>query len=376
MTEAIAARRSLSSSAYANPREDHGRPRFDHRGSRPPGPPQRPLVRARATSPGFIHRAALRSEGFAASALDGRPVVGICNSWSELVNCNLHFRGLADAVKRGVLEAGGLPLEFPTISLGENLMKPTTMLFRNLMAMDVEESHPRLPARRRRAPRRLRQDGAGAADGRRQRRRAAIMLTGGPADAGVLPRPRARRRHRPLALHRRRPRRPDEPRRVRRARGGRRPVARATATRWARRRRWPRWSRRSGMALPGTATIPAGATRAAPPPRTTGRRAVALARERPRARRAILTPAALRQRDHRCCRARRLDERGDPPARARRAASGVELTLDRFDEIARRTPLLANVRPSGAAPGRGPLPRRRRAGAAARARRRCSIATP
>ena len=66
-------------------------------------------------------------------------MIGICNSWSELVNCNLHFRGLAEAAKRGVLQAGGLPLEFPTISLGENLMKPTTMLFRNLMAMDVEE---------------------------------------------------------------------------------------------------------------------------------------------------------------------------------------------------------------------------------------------
>src|SRR5438552_15231808 len=88
---------------------------------------------------GFIHRASLHAEGISRGALSGRPVVGICNSWSELVNCNLHFRGLAEAVKRGVLLAGGLPLEFPTISLGENLLKPTAMLFRNLMAMDVEE---------------------------------------------------------------------------------------------------------------------------------------------------------------------------------------------------------------------------------------------
>src|ERR1700738_2123817 len=88
---------------------------------------------------GFIHRASLHAEGISRAALSGRPVVGICNSWSELVNCNLHFRSLAEAVKRGVLLAGGLPLEFPTISLGENLMKPTAMLFRNLMAMDVEE---------------------------------------------------------------------------------------------------------------------------------------------------------------------------------------------------------------------------------------------
>ena len=70
----------------------------------------------------------------------GRPVIGICNSWSELVNCNVHLRGLAESVKRGVLQAGGFPLEFPVMSLGESLMKPTTMLYRNLMAMDVEES--------------------------------------------------------------------------------------------------------------------------------------------------------------------------------------------------------------------------------------------
>src|SRR5688572_22384892 len=90
--------------------------------------------------PGFVHRSALRAEGFSTAAFEGRPVVGICNSWSELVNCNVHFRVLADAVKRGVLQGGGLPLEFGTISLGEQLMKPTTMLYRNLMAMDVEES--------------------------------------------------------------------------------------------------------------------------------------------------------------------------------------------------------------------------------------------
>jgi dihydroxyacid dehydratase/phosphogluconate dehydratase len=88
---------------------------------------------------GFIHRTSLHAEGLSRASLAGRPVVGICNPWSELVTCNLHFRGLAEAGKRGVSLAGGLPLEFPTISLGENLMKPTTMLDRNLMAMDVEE---------------------------------------------------------------------------------------------------------------------------------------------------------------------------------------------------------------------------------------------
>ena len=90
--------------------------------------------------PGFIHRSSLHAEGISRAALEGRPVIGICNPWSELVNCNLHFRSLAEAVRRGVLLAGGLPLEFPTMALGENLMKPTTLLYRNLMAMDVEES--------------------------------------------------------------------------------------------------------------------------------------------------------------------------------------------------------------------------------------------
>jgi dihydroxy-acid dehydratase len=89
---------------------------------------------------GFSRRAWLRSEGFPADIFDGKPVIGICNSWSELNNCNAHLRDVAVAVKRGVIAAGGLPLEFPTISLGEMFMRPTTMLFRNLMAMDVEES--------------------------------------------------------------------------------------------------------------------------------------------------------------------------------------------------------------------------------------------
>jgi L-arabonate dehydrase len=89
---------------------------------------------------GFLHRSWLKSTGVTNETFRGRPVIGICNSWSELVNCNVHLRGLAESVKRGVLQAGGFPLEFPVISLGESLMKPTTMLYRNLMAMDVEES--------------------------------------------------------------------------------------------------------------------------------------------------------------------------------------------------------------------------------------------
>ena len=87
------------------------------------------------------HRAFMNKAGYPPDVFrDNKPVIGICNSWSELTPCNLHFRRLAESVKHGVLEAGGLPVEFPTISLGETLMRPTAMMYRNLMSMDVEES--------------------------------------------------------------------------------------------------------------------------------------------------------------------------------------------------------------------------------------------
>src|ERR1700731_1278423 len=89
---------------------------------------------------GFIHRSWMKNQGLPDHLFDGRPVIGICNTWSELTPCNAHFRGLAEHVKRGVYEAGGLPLEFPVMSLGESNMRPTAMLFRNLASMDVEES--------------------------------------------------------------------------------------------------------------------------------------------------------------------------------------------------------------------------------------------
>jgi len=89
---------------------------------------------------GFIHRGWMRNEGLPSHVFDGRPVIGICNTWSELTPCNAHLRGLADHVKRGVWEAGGLPLEFPVMSTGESNLRPTAMLFRNLVSMDVEES--------------------------------------------------------------------------------------------------------------------------------------------------------------------------------------------------------------------------------------------
>src|SRR5919197_48129 len=118
---------------------------------------------------GFLHRSWLKSTGVTDETFRGRPLIGICNSWSELVNCNVHLRGLAESVKRGVLQAGGFPLEFPVMSLGESLMKPTTMLYRNLMAMDVEESIRSYPL-----------DGVVLLTGCDKTNPASIVVTGGP----------------------------------------------------------------------------------------------------------------------------------------------------------------------------------------------------
>jgi dihydroxy-acid dehydratase len=88
----------------------------------------------------FMHRSWMKNEGLPSDVFDGRPVIGICNTFSELTPCNAHLRILAEHVKRGVYEAGGLPLEFPVMSLGESNLRPTAMMFRNLASMDVEES--------------------------------------------------------------------------------------------------------------------------------------------------------------------------------------------------------------------------------------------
>ncbi|MFI5019592.1 MAG: IlvD/Edd family dehydratase, partial [Dongiales bacterium] len=88
----------------------------------------------------FMHRSWMKNQGLPAHLFDGRPVIGICNTASELTPCNAHLDGIAEHVKRGVYEAGGFPLEFPVMSLGESNLRPTAMLFRNLASMDVEES--------------------------------------------------------------------------------------------------------------------------------------------------------------------------------------------------------------------------------------------
>src|SRR5581483_9574067 len=89
---------------------------------------------------GFIYRSWMKNQGIPEDMFDGRPVIGICNTWSELTPCNAHLRDIAEVVKAGIYESGGFPLEFPVMSLGESNMRPTAMLFRNLAAMDTEES--------------------------------------------------------------------------------------------------------------------------------------------------------------------------------------------------------------------------------------------
>src|SRR5438093_9531193 len=107
--------------------------------------PKKPFRRSqawfgRADRDGFVHRSWIKNQGIPHDQFDGRPVIGICNTWSQATPCNAHFRELAQHVRDGVLDAGGFPIEFPVMSLGETLMRPTTMLFRNQVAMDVEES--------------------------------------------------------------------------------------------------------------------------------------------------------------------------------------------------------------------------------------------
>src|SRR3546814_8737980 len=89
---------------------------------------------------GFYYRSWLKNSGIPQDQFDGRPVIGICNTWSELTPCNSHFRELAEHVRRGVLDAGGFPLEFPVLSLGETMMRPTAMLYRNLASRSEEHT--------------------------------------------------------------------------------------------------------------------------------------------------------------------------------------------------------------------------------------------
>ena len=185
------------------------------------------------------HRSQFRMQGFPEETFLGRPVIGILNSWSEVAGCNAHLRELAEHVKRGVLRAGGFPVEVPTISLGEPIIKPTAMLYRNLMAMTVEElirGNPLdgvvlLASCDKTIPASLM--GAASVDV------PALMVTGGPMLSGTVPQRGRRRVHGLLAIARRGPRRTDRRRRTGTSSNPACAAASGTARRWARRPRWP-----------------------------------------------------------------------------------------------------------------------------------------
>ncbi|HBY64665.1 MAG TPA: dihydroxy-acid dehydratase [Solibacterales bacterium] len=292
----------------------------------------------------FSRRASLRSEGFTREMFDGKPVIGIANSWSELNHCHAHFKSLADAVRRGVLAAGGFPLEFPTISLGEQFLKPTAMLYRNLMAMDIEEmivGNPidaavLLAACDKTTPAVLM--GAASADV------PAIVLPGGPSLAGNW-------RGEPFGTG------TDGRKFFEQYRAGRLSDEELLEIEGCMMRSHGHChvmgtastmtsiAEALGMTLPGAAAIPAPDTRRLAMAEETGRRAVALALEDLRPSR-ILTRQAFEN-------AITVDMAigGSTNAvihllaMARRAR--VPLHLDDFDRISRRTPTIADIRPSG-----------------------------
>jgi dihydroxy-acid dehydratase len=293
---------------------------------------------------GFAHRAWTKAEGFSEAMFDGRPVIGIANSWSELTSCNAHLRQVAEAVKRGVLSAGGFPLEFPTISLGEVLMKPTTMLFRNLMAMDVEEcirAYPLdgvvlLSGCDKTTPAMLM--GAASADV------PAIVVTGGPMLRGIRGREELGSGTDTWRLwaERRAGRLSEEEfceYEACMSRSAGHCMVMGTASTMA------AMAEALGMALPGNAAIPAADARRMALAELSGRRILEMARAGLKPSR-ILTAAAFDN-------AIRADMAigGSTNAIIHLVAiagrAGVSLPLSRFDELSRTTPLLVNVKPSG-----------------------------
>jgi dihydroxy-acid dehydratase len=296
------------------------------------------------TVAGVLHRASVRAVGFSEALLDGRPVVGICNSWSELVHCNVHLRGLAAAVKRGVLEAGGLPLEFPTSSLSENLMKPTTMLYRNLMSMDVEESiraHPfdavvLLASCDKTVPGQL----MGAASAGVP----AIMVTGGPAQPAYY---KGRELGVGTDLW-------EYTAELRAGRVSQREYAQLEAALMPSAGHCNELGTAStlaslveglGMSLPGSAAIPAVDARRVAVAEQAGRRAVELAGSDLTPER-VLSASAF---DNAITLLMALGGSTNAVLHLLALAGrvGVDLDLARFDAVSRRTPVLANLRPSG-----------------------------
>jgi L-arabonate dehydrase len=292
----------------------------------------------------FARRAYLRSEGFNADIFEDKPVIGIANSWSELNHCNRHLREVGEAVKRGVWKAGGVPLEFPTISLGEPFVKPTSMLLRNLMAMDVEECIRAYPMDGvvllcgcdKTTPAQLM--GAASAD------IPAIAIPGGPALSGVW-------RNQKLGsgtdgrklydLHRMGKITDEEWCEIEGciARSAGHCMVMGTASTMT------SMAEALGMTLPGCASIPAPDSRRLAIAERSGRRIVEMVDEDLRPSR-IMTRQAFEN-------AITVDMAlgGSTNAVVHLIAIagrlGIEVRLEDFDRISRRTPWIANIKPSG-----------------------------
>ncbi|MEO8596094.1 MAG: IlvD/Edd family dehydratase [Candidatus Solibacter sp.] len=292
----------------------------------------------------FSRRANVRALGLSREAFAGKPVIGICNSFSELNNCNAHLRQVAEAVKRGVWAAGGCPMEFPVISLGEQYMKPTTMLFRNLMAMDVEESIRANPLDGvvllcgcdKTTPAMLM--GAASADV------PALILTGGPTLSGNYQGKtigQGTDGRKIFDLYRMGSVSPEELQEIEgcMVRSAGHCTVMGTASTMA------IVAEALGMSLPGSAAIPAPDARRLALAEQCGRRMVEMVSEGLRPSR-VLTRQAFEN-------AITVDMAvgGSTNAVVHLLAiagrTGHKLVLDDFDAISRRTPFLVNVRPSG-----------------------------
>ena len=293
---------------------------------------------------GWLRQAAFRAEGFGQPGYEGRPIIGICNSWSELTHCNAHLRQLAEAVKRGVWQAGGFPLEFPVMSLGEYNMRPTTMLYRNLMSMDVEESITANPLDGvvllagcdKTTPAMLM--GAASADV------PAIMVTGGPQLKGNWRGEElgsctdCRRYHQELRADRITEEDWAELQSCIVRSPGHCMVMGTASTMAA-------ICEALGMALPGNAAIPAVDSRRQQLSEAAGRQIVRLVELglRPSD---IMTPAAFENA------IRTLHAVGGSTNAIVHLAAiagrlGIDLPLSRFDELSRSTPFILNLKPSG-----------------------------
>lgn len=291
----------------------------------------------------FIRRAFCKGMGLSNEDLE-KPIIGICNTWSELNHCHRHLREVAEAVKRGVWQAGGLPLEFPTISLGETFLSPTSMLLRNLMAMDTEEMIRAQPIDGvvllggcdKTIPAQLM--GAASADV------PAIVVSAGPMLSG-------RYDHQHLGActdcrrfwveYRAGTLSSDE---LDVIEGALCPstghcMVMGTASTMA------SLAEALGMALPGCAAVPAPLSERMRIAEASGRRIVGMVREDLRPSR-ILSPEAF-DNAIRVLMAVGGSTNAVIHLTAVAGRAGVSLPLDRFDQLSRQTPLLASIRPSG-----------------------------